>query len=484
MDWLDPVLLGRIQFTLTAVYHFIFVPLSIGIGLIMAIFETKAFRSRSDKDAAAARFWVKLFTVTFAVGVATGITMEFSFGTNWADYSRFVGDIFGAPLAAEALLAFFLESVFLGVLLFGRGRVGKKFYLASAWLVWFGSCLSALWILIANSWMQTPAGAELAADGSRAVITDFLAAAFNPSTLPRYGHTVTALLVMGAFVAMAIGGYYLLKKRHQDFAMKAVKIGSIVGIVATCGLLFFAHSSAVEVAEEQPTKLAMMEGMYDSEIPPLYAFGWVDEESQEVLSPIAIPGGTSFLATGTWDTEYMGLNELAETEQYADLSVEDLPVNLVFQSYHLMVMLFGLILITVVLALIFQRGGKLKDKRWLQRLLFVSPLFPFFAIVTGWVTAEIGRQPWVVYPSTSGPEGVSLLTSDAISQSVSSVEVLVTIVLFTLIYLFIFVAYVRIVAHFIKKGPDDGEAVAPAADAKATSGAAAVAAAGAAKDGE
>ncbi len=484
MDWLDPVLLGRIQFTLTAVYHFIFVPLSIGIGLIMAIFETKAFRSGSEKDAAAARFWVKLFTVTFAVGVATGITMEFSFGTNWADYSRFVGDIFGAPLAAEALLAFFLESVFLGVLLFGRGRVGKKFYLASAWLVWFGSCLSALWILIANSWMQTPAGAELAADGSRAVITDFLAAAFNPSTLPRYGHTVTALLVMGAFVAMAIGGYYLLKKRHQDFAMKAVKIGSIVGIVATCGLLFFAHSSAVEVAEEQPTKLAMMEGMYDSEVPPLYAFGWVDEESQEVLSPIAIPGGTSFLATGTWDTEYMGLNELAETEQYADLSVEDLPVNLVFQSYHLMVMLFGLILITVVLALIFQRGGKLKDKRWLQRLLFVSPLFPFFAIVTGWVTAEIGRQPWVVYPSTSGPEGVSLLTSDAISQSVSSVEVLVTIVLFTLIYLFIFVAYVRIVAHFIKKGPDDGEAVALAADAKATSGAAAVAAAGAAKDGE
>ena len=484
MDWLDPVLLGRIQFTLTAVYHFIFVPLSIGIGLIMAIFETKAFRSGSEKDAAAARFWVKLFTVTFAVGVATGITMEFSFGTNWADYSRFVGDIFGAPLAAEALLAFFLESVFLGVLLFGRGRVGKKFYLASAWLVWFGSCLSALWILIANSWMQTPAGAELAADGSRAVITDFLAAAFNPSTLPRYGHTVTALLVMGAFVAMAIGGYYLLKKRHQDFAMKAVKIGSIVGIVATCGLLVFAHSSAVEVAEEQPTKLAMMEGMYDSEVPPLYAFGWVDEESQEVLSPIAIPGGTSFLATGTWDTEYMGLNELAETEQYADLSVEDLPVNLVFQSYHLMVILFGLILITVVLALIFQRGGKLKNKRWLQRLLFVSPLFPFFAIVTGWVTAEIGRQPWVVYPSTSGPEGVSLLTSDAISQSVSSVEVLVTIVLFTLIYLFIFVAYVRIVAHFIKKGPDDGEAVAPAADAMATSGAAAAAAAGAAKDGE
>ena len=171
MDWLDPVLLGRIQFTLTAVYHFIFVPLSIGIGLIMAIFETKAFRSGSEKDAAAARFWVKLFTVTFAVGVATGITMEFSFGTNWADYSRFVGDIFGAPLAAEALFAFFLESVFLGVLLFGRNKVSSLFYTVSAWLVWAGSCLSALWILIANSWMQTPAGAELNADGTEAVIS-------------------------------------------------------------------------------------------------------------------------------------------------------------------------------------------------------------------------------------------------------------------------------------------------------------------------
>ena len=182
----DPVLLARVQFALTAAYHFFFVPLTIGLGLILAINETKYYRSRNEKDAAASRFWVKIFTATFVIGVATGITMEFSFGTNWADYSRFVGDIFGAPLAAEALLAFFLESVFLGILLFGRKTVSPKFYLVSAWLVWFGSCLSALWILIANSWMQTPAGAELAADGSKAVITDFLGAALNPSLMARY----------------------------------------------------------------------------------------------------------------------------------------------------------------------------------------------------------------------------------------------------------------------------------------------------------
>ena len=296
----DPTFLARLQFACTAAYHFIFVPMSIGLGLILAINETRYYRSRNEADAAASKFWVKIFTVTFAVGVATGITMEFSFGTNWADYSRFVGDIFGAPLAAEALFAFFLESVFLGVLLFGRKRVSPKFYLASSWLVWFGSCLSALWILIANSWMQTPAGAELAADGSKAVITDFFAAAFNPSTLVRYSHTVVALLIVGAFVAMAVAAWYMLKGKHADFAMKTMKIGAVVGIVTTCVMLVTAHSSAVTVAEEQPTKLAMMEGMYDDEVPPLYLFGWVDEESQEVVTPFYIPGGTSFLATGTW----------------------------------------------------------------------------------------------------------------------------------------------------------------------------------------
>ena len=196
----DVVFLSRLQFTLTVAFHFVFVPLSIGIGLITALAVTRAHKSQDPADEKASQLWIKIYTTTFAVGVATGITMEFSFGTNWADYSRFVGDIFGAPLAAEALFAFFLESVFLGVLLFGRGKVSEKFYCVSAWLVWAGSCLSALWILIANSWMQTPAGAELAADGSKAVLTDFLAAAFNPTTGVRYFHTVLAAFIMSTFL--------------------------------------------------------------------------------------------------------------------------------------------------------------------------------------------------------------------------------------------------------------------------------------------
>lgn len=450
----DVVLLSRIQFALTVAYHFLFVPLSIGLGLIMAIFATKYHRSRSEQDGNAMRFWVRIFTTTFAIGVATGITMEFSFGTNWADYSRFVGDIFGAPLAAEALFAFFLESVFLGILLFGRNKVSSLFYTVSAWLVWAGSCLSALWIIIANSWMQTPAGAELAADGSKAIITDFLAAAFNPSTLPRYTHVVVALLIMGAFASMCVGAWYLLKGKHTDFAMKTVKIGAAVGMVASCAMIVTAHSSAVEVSQEQPTKLAMMEGMYGDEVPPLYAFGWVDEENQQIITPFAIPGGTSFLATGTWDTEYQGLNSLAQTDKYADVDVANMPVNLVFQSYHLMVAMYGLIMLTVILALVFTlRGGRIRTMRWLQKLLVVAPLFPLIAIQVGWITAEVGRQPWVVYPSTSGPDGVALLTQNAISQSVSAPELLTTLALFIAVYVFLFVGWARVISHFIKRGP-------------------------------
>lgn len=450
----DVVFLARLQFAGTAIFHFLFVPLSVGIGLIMAINETRYYRSRKPEDAAATKLWVKIFAVTFAVGVATGITMEFSFGTNWADYSRFVGDIFGAPLAAEALLAFFLESVFLGILIFGRKRVSPKFYMVSAWLVWIGSALSALWILIANSWQQTPAGAELSADGSRAILTDFFAAAFNPSTLSRYTHTVTALLIMGAFVAIAVGAYYLIKNRNKDFAMKTLRTGAVVAIITTCFMLWTAHSSAVNVAEEQPTKLAMMEGMYDSEVPPLYLFGWVDEETQEVMSPLYIPGGTSFLATGTWDTEYLGLNQLAETEKYSELDVESLPVNAVFQSYHLMVIMYGLIMLSCILALVFSfRSGRVQKMRWLQRLLLISPAFPLVAIITGWLTAELGRIPYVVYPSTSGPEGVSLAITDGVSLSVTAPELIVTILLFVLVYTLLFVAWARLVSRFIKTGP-------------------------------
>ena len=450
----DPVLLARIQFVFTVCTHFLLVPLSIGIGLILAIHETRYYRSRSDEDLAASNFWLKIFTTCFVLGVATGITMEFSFGTNWAYYSRFVGDIFGAPLAAEALFAFFLESTFLGILLFGRTRVSGKTYMVSAWLVWGGSCLSALWIIIANSWMQTPAGAELSADGSRAVIGNFFEAAFNPSTLTRYTHTVDSLLIMGAFVALAIAGWYLLKKVHTDFAMRNIRLGAIVGVVTTCLMLVFAHSAAVGVANEQPTKFAMMEGAYASETMPLYPFGIVDEVNQQVITLFSIPGGTSFLASNDFGTVFMGMNELAETDKYSDFDPETAPVQVVFQSYHLMVAMYGLLLVLLLLVIVFTfvKKDAIKNMAWLQKLLVISPIVPMVAIQAGWFTAEVGRQPWVVYPSVSGPDGVSLLTSSAAS-ALSAPELLITIALFVLVYVVLIVACARVLGKFIKQGP-------------------------------
>lgn len=449
----DVAFLSRLQFTLTVAFHFIFVPISIGVGLINAIAQTRCYRNRTEQNQKAAWFWTKMFTATFVVGVATGITMEFSFGTNWADYSRFVGDIFGAPLAAEALFAFFLESVFLGVLLFGRDKVSPRFYTVSAWLVWGGSCLSALWILIANSWMQTPAGAELAADGSKAVLTDFFAAAFNPSTGNRFFHVITAALVMGGLCAVAVAAYYFMKGRSLDFARKTMKTGLVLTLVATVALFVSAHSTAVGVWNEQPTKLAAMEGQYENEVPPLYLFGWVDEANQTVYGP-KIDGMTSMLATGTFDTPYTGLNDLSQTDQYGALDPATLPVNAIFQTYHLMVAISGVLVLLIILAFIGLRKKKLTSWKWLQWILFISPLFPIVAIEAGWFTAELGRQPWVVYPSQTAPDGLSLLTNDAYSHSVSAPEMWLTIALFVLIYLIIFIAWVRILAKFVKEGPD------------------------------
>ena len=452
---------------MTIFFHFLFVPLSIGLGLFAALAETRYYRSRKPEDKAASRFWIKIFTVTFVIGVATGITMEFSFGTNWANYSRFVGDIFGAPLAAEALLAFFLESVFLGVVLFARNKIKPKFYLASMWLVWVGSALSALWILIANSWMQTPAGFETVDalgnvvavnEAVRAHITDFWAAALNPSTVPRYLHTVDSLLILGSFCVMAVGAYYLLRKRTPAqiaHGKQFLKTGLVVGIVTTVLMLPFAHMQAAQVAETQPAKLAAMEGQWEDGPVGFMLFGWVNEEGQTTWGlELPFPGFTSWLASGDSKTVYPGLNTMkqgpVDLTGYKGLAVDSYPggippVNVVFQAYHLMILLYGLMLLWLIFALVLLRSDRLKEKKLLPYLIVFGPIIPFIAIQAGWMVTEIGRQPWVVY-------GL-LLTNDAISMSVSPAELLITISLFIVFYTFLFVVWLRIVLKMIKNGP-------------------------------
>ena len=434
----DAVLLNRIQFAATAIYHFMFVPLSIGFGVILALLMTRAYRSGLPEDESLARFWLKLFTGTFAVGVATGITMEFSFGTNWADYSRFVGDIFGAPLAAEALFAFFLESVFLGVLLFGREKVSKRFYLVSAWLVCFGSCLSALWIIIANSWMQTPAGYEIGPDGN-AVLVNFWAAAFNPSTLQRYIHVLVAVILEGGLVCAAVGAYYLLKRRFQDVGRKLLRLGSVVALVCTVLMVPAGHMQAVEVAEQQPAKLAAMEGMYESGPVGMSLVGWVDEENQKLYT-IEIPGLTSFLATWDFNAEFPGLNDFPEDERPTD-------VNLIYQTYHAMLLFFGIAAVALILALLitFNKMDATK-RRWPLWLIMIAPVAAILSIQAGWATAEFGRQPWIVYGE--------LKTADGISAVVDPAQLIITLVLFALIYTFIYVIWAKSFLRAVKEGPD------------------------------
>lgn len=435
---MDVVLLARMQFAFAVMVHFLFVPMSIGTGLVMAISQSRAKRSGLEKDRAVAQFWIKVFSITFVVGVATGITMEFSFGTNWANYSRFVGDIFGAPLAAEALFAFFLESTFLGVLVFGRNKVSEKFYAVSAWLVWFGSCLSALWIIIANSWMQTPAGFEVVDGKSR--MTDFFAAAINFSTLPRYAHVIAAVLCTGGLVALAVGAYHYLKGR-KDFGQKNLTAGFIVALIGIVIMFPAMHSQAVEVAEQQPEKLAAMEGQYETGPMDMSIVGYVDEENQKLVSiELPVPGFTSFLASNDFTTEYPGINDFAEG---------DTPnVQLVFQTYHIMVITLGFIGLWFLFGLIVLlqlRKGK-EPSRGLLKALLWGPLFPMLGIQSGWAVAEFGRQPWIVYQQ--------LRTADAISPAVSSTEMLITLVLFALVYAFLIIVYAKLVLRVIKAGPD------------------------------
>ncbi|MBN2204199.1 MAG: cytochrome ubiquinol oxidase subunit I [Thermoleophilia bacterium] len=434
MDALD---LSRLQFAFTVGYHFIFVPFSMGLALMVVLAERRYYKSGVPAHRAASEFWIKLFTATFAIGVATGITMEFAFGANWADYSRFVGDIFGAPLAAEGLFAFFLESTFLGILLFGRKRVSRGFYYASAWLVLIGAHLSAVWILIANSWQHTPRG--FAIEDGRAVLTSFWAAVFNPSTLPRLSHTVVATWVMGGFAIAAIAAWYLLKGRHVRLARSWMTTGLILGLVTAVAMPFVGHWHAVQVAEEQPIKMAAFESVWETESnSTLWLFGWVRDGGEEVVG-LGIPSGLSLM---------LGLDPAHEVTGLSSVPPEDRPpVQLTFQAYHLMIGIGFLMIGLLALALIMHALGRLERSRWMLWILVFAVFLPQIAIQMGWAATEVGRQPWIV-------QGL-LRTVDGVSPTVSAAAVATTLALFAVVYLLLFIGWVRVVFGIIRKGPED-----------------------------
>jgi len=435
----DPVILSRLQFALTIMFHYLFPPFSIGLGLLMVFMEGLYLKTGNKYYEAMTRFWTKIFAANFAMGVASGIVMEFQFGTNWATYSRYVGDIFGSALAAEGIFAFFLESGFLAVLVFGWDRVSPKMHFFSTCMVSLGAMFSAVWIVVANSWQQTPAGYHIVGEGmkARAEITDFWAMVFNPSSVDRLVHTVLGAWIQGAFLVLSISAYYLLRNRHQEIAMRGFKIALVLATFASCAQLISGHQQGVKIATTQPAKLAAFEGHFTTkEKADLYLFGVPNSQTKTVDYGIALPGGLSALVG---ETEVKALDTFPQNEIP--------PVQVPFQTYHIMIIIgFYIIGLTILACLLWWRGT-LFQHRWLMKVFAFSVIFPIIANQAGWIAAEVGRQPWIVY-------GL-LRTDQSVSKAVRAEEVLVSIVMFTLIYIMLFAVWVFVLNAKIVEGPED-----------------------------
>lgn len=440
---LDVLFLSRLQFAFTIMFHYLFPPLTIGLGWIMVVMEGMYLKTGNKMFENMARFWTKIFAVNFAMGVASGIVMEFEFGTNWATYSRFVGDVFGSALAAEGIFAFFLESGFLAVLVFGWDRVGKKVHFLSTVLVACGALFSSVWIVVANSWQQTPAGYHIVGEGmnARAEITDFWAMVFNPSTVPRLTHTVIGAFILAGFFVMSISAYYLLKRRHKDFARKSFGIGLGFATIFSVLALVTGHFQADKVAETQPAKLAAFEGIYETAEPgegtPMYIWGFPNDETEQVDYAVEVPSMLSFLVHFDLTTPVKGLDQIPEKNEP--------PVHIPFYSYHIMIGLGTLFILLTFFASYHYWRNTLFDKRWLLWVFVFAVIAPYIANQLGWIAAEVGRQPWLVYGE--------LRTPDGLSKAVEGSHVLTSIIMFGLIYALLFALWLFIMHNKIQHGP-------------------------------
>lgn len=484
IDW------SRAQFALTACYHWIFVPLTLGLAVIMAVMETIYFIRKDDFWKKTAQFWMKMFGINFAVGIASGLILEFEFGTNWSNYSWFVGDIFGAPLAIEGILAFFMEATFVAVMFFGWDKVGKKFHLASTWLTGIGAFISALWILVANAWIQHPVGMEFNPDTVRNEMVDFWAVLSNPVAVSKFFHSVLSGWMTGAVFVIGISCWYLLKKRETRFALASIRVAASVGIIGTFAVMFTGDSAAVHVAKYQPMKLAAAEGLRDGgarapfsvvpgvEIPGLLSIlathdidgfvpgindildGYVDPDGNEVLSAEAkmYRGDMALRAFRVYrqlkdtqpeaaaqvrkvldeNAEYFGYGYIEDREELVP------PVWLVYWPFRIMVGLGTFLLLLMAVVLWAEWKGRIEKMTWLQWVALLSIPLVYFAGQAGWIVAEVGRQPWAIQ---------DLLPVKAAVSSLSTGAVKTTFFIFVAIFALFLAIEVRILVKAIKKGP-------------------------------
>jgi cytochrome d ubiquinol oxidase subunit I len=450
---MDPVILARLQFASTTVYHFFFVPLTLGLVWIVAILHTQYYRTGEEKYKRLTKFWGKLFLINFAMGVVTGIVQEFQFGMNWSEYSRYVGDIFGAPLAIEALLAFFMESTFLGIWIFGWERAPKKLHLASIWLVALGSNLSALWILLANGFMQHPVGFDPASvESGRLILNDFFALVTNPKGWLFFWHTISAGLATAGFFVLGISAWHLLRNKEDEFFKYSFQLGAIVALVFTVLVGIGGHEQGSYVMETQPMKMASIEALWETEQPASFSIITIGDLSgkQEIWS-WRVPKLLSLIACNNLTCEVRGVNDVQA--EYEALYGPGDYVPLMVVTYWAFRFMFGASLIMVAVAayalyLVF-KGWPQKWMRWMKWVPWAIAL-PYIANSSGWILTEMGRQPWIV-------QGL-LKTEEASSPNVTGGMVLITLIGFVAIYAALMVADIYLLSRFAKAGPDATDA--------------------------
>jgi len=435
---MDILALSRIQFALTAMFHFLFVPLTLGLSLLVAFMESRYVATRDETYLRMTRFWGKLFLINFALGVVTGLTLEFQFGMNWAEYSKYVGDIFGVPLAIEATAAFFLESTFLGLWIFGWKKVSPRLHALAIWIVAFATNLSALWILLANGWMQNPVGFVLR--NNRAEMVDFMAFLTNGYGWLKFFHTILAGYVVAAFFVMGISAWHLLRKNQSLLFKKSFRIAAVFGLVSSLLVVLIGDFHGAEVGKVQPAKLAAMESLWETQrAVPFYLLLIPDAKNERnALELLGIPKMVSFLAYKDFGAEVKGLKSFPKEERP--------PVLETYLGFRLMVGLGGLFILLSALA-VFLSWRDLLERYplFLKVLVWAIPL-PYLAGELGWIVAEVGRQPWIVY-------GV-LKTSAAVSKSVSPEQVALSLGVFTLLYSFLGGINVYLLAKYARKGPE------------------------------
>src|SRR5512147_3072845 len=444
---MDPITLSRLQFALTTIYHWLFVPLTLGMGWFVAFMQTRYYQTKDETWHKMSKFWGKLFLINFAIGVVTGIVQEFQFGMNWSEYSRYVGDIFGAPLAVEALLAFFMESTFLGVWIFGEGRVPEKVHLASIWLVAIGSNLSALWILLANGWMQHPVGYVVNEANGRAELVNFFALIGNPKGWIFFWHTISDGLAMAAFLILAVSAYHLVRKQNVDFFKHSFRMAALVGLIASVLVFLGGHTMGQYMYENQPMKFAAIEAHWETSQPADFSIITIgDLSGKKEIWSWRMPKVLSFLACNNFSCEVKGVYDLQAEEEAKYGPGDYIPLMVVTYWTFRIMMTFGFIMMALTAFFLWMNmRGDITQAKWLK---WVPPLLllPYLANASGWILTEMGRQPWIVY-------GL-LKVQDAVSPNLTTLDLLISLIGYTVVYGSLAVAMVKLMVKYAKAGPD------------------------------